>query len=262
MSEPPVLRVENLRKRYTDEYAVDDVSFTIGNGELVGYLGPNGSGKTTTVKIVTGILEPTAAETIEVNGVDVRRYPEKTKADIGYLPEDGGMYESLTAREYVQFVGRLYEMDDDLIEHRIERYFDYLDILDSQYLSLSAFSQGMKQKVLLTTALIHDPDLLLLDEPLSSLDVDSQDKIRRLLTELADRGKAILYCSHVLDVVERLCKRVLILSDGKLVADEDTERLKELQDTETLEDVFANLTRMDLQKTDASTFLDSMYEQE
>jgi ABC-2 type transport system ATP-binding protein len=236
-----MIEVSNLTKYYDGVPAVDRISFTIARGEIVGYLGPNGAGKSTTVKMLTGILHPTEGS-IVIDGRDLLREPIEVKKRIGYVPETGGLYESLTAYEYLQLVGRLHYIPDDVLEHRIEEFLKMFGLEKVMHERLSSYSKGMKQKVLISAALLHNPKVLLLDEPLTGLDAHSALLVKELLRYLAAEGKTIFYCSHILDVVERTCTRVIIIHKGRIVADGTVEHLKELTRQGTLEDIFKQLT--------------------
>jgi ABC-2 type transport system ATP-binding protein len=235
------IEVLSLTKKYGHVLAVDNVSFQVKRGEIVGYLGPNGAGKSTTVKMLTGILAPTSGQ-ILIDGLDVVEHSLSVKQRIGYVPESGGLYESLTGFEFLQLVGRLYHMEEKAITHKATEFFRLFDLVTAMDQRLSGYSKGMKQKVLISSALIHNPDLIFFDEPLSGLDANSMLIFKELVRHLAEQGKTIFYCSHVLDVVERLCKRVIIVHQGKIVADAQVEKLKEVTAQKSLEDVFQKLT--------------------
>ncbi|MCS6805547.1 MAG: ABC transporter ATP-binding protein [Acidobacteriota bacterium] len=242
-----MIEVSNLTKWYGSLLAVNAVSFRVERGEILGYLGPNGAGKSTTVKMLTGILSPSSG-TILIDGQDLTTNPLAVKQRMGYVPEAGGLYESLTAYEFLQLVGRLYHLPEPLLEWRAQQLCRLFGLEAFQHERLSGLSKGMKQKVLLSAALIHNPDILFLDEPLSGLDATTMLIIKELLSQLAARGKTIFYCSHVLDVVERICRRVVILDRGRIIADAPVEQLKEVTAQQSLEGVFSQLT----EATDAS----------
>ncbi len=236
-----MIEVVNLTKQYDGVLAVDHISFTIAQGEIVGYLGPNGAGKSTTVKMLTGILRPTEGS-IAIDGLDLLKDPIEVKRRIGYVPETGGLYESLTAYEYLHLVGRLYHLPEEVLDHRVEEFLKLFGLQSFMHERLSSYSKGMKQKVLISAALLHNPKVLFLDEPLTGLDAHSALLLKELLRRLAAEGKTIFYCSHILDVVERTCTRVIIIHKGRIVADGTVEQLKELTRQGTLEDVFKQLT--------------------
>ena len=236
-----MLEVCELSKRYASIPAVDNVSFKILPGQILGYLGPNGSGKSTTVKMLTGMLEPTKG-TITFEGQSILKEPMAFKERLGYVPEEPQLYGHLTGREYLQLVGRLRGMAGPRLDERIDRFLELFGLYDYRFSVISAYSKGMRQKVLLIGALLHNPDVLILDEPFSGLDVTAALVFRSLLRELANERKMVLYSSHVLEVVEKVCNEVLILHKGKVVAHDSVERLRALMSRPSLESVFAELT--------------------
>jgi ABC-2 type transport system ATP-binding protein len=237
-----MLEVQNLSKRYRGIPAVQDVSFSIAPGEIVGYLGPNGSGKSTTVKIITGILEPSAGHVL-FEGKDIQENLPAFRAVLGYVPEEAHVYTHLSGLEYLQLVGRLRGMKERLLEERATRLLELLWLRSSRHSPISSYSKGMKQRVLLAASLLHNPRLLVFDEPLSGLDVVSARLFKDLLQELAAEGKAILYISHVLEVVEQVCDRVIVLSRGRILADAPPAELRSMTNLSSLEHVFAQLVQ-------------------
>ncbi len=237
-----MLEVRALTRLYTGVAAVDRVAFTIRPGEILGYLGPNGAGKSTTVKMLTGLLEPTSGH-ILFHGEDIRRDLKGFQRRIGYVPEEPHLYPHLSGREYLQLCGRLRGMPRLTLEHKMDELLRLVALWEDRHSPLASYSKGMRQKVLLLAALLHDPDLLILDEPFSGLDVNASMILRSLLGSLAARGKMILYSSHVLEVVEKVCHTVLILRKGKVVAHDSVARLREMMSKSTLEGVFAQLTQ-------------------
>src|SRR5712671_6605545 len=239
-----MLEVRGLIKRYNRIPAVDGVSFTIRPGEILGYIGPNGAGKSTTVKVLTGLIEPTSGE-ILFHGRDVRDDWVGFQRRMGYVPEEPHLYPHLSGREYLQLVGRLRGLARRVLEPRMDEMLRLFSLWGDRYSPLASYSKGMRQKVLLSGALLHNPDLLILDEPFSGLDVNTALVLRSLLRALADEGKMILYSSHVLEVVEKVCSSVLILRKGKVVAHDAVERLRDLMRQPSLEGVFAQLTQQE-----------------
>lgn len=237
-----MLEVRNATKRYRTIPAVEKVSFVLNEGEVLGYLGPNGSGKSTTVKMITGMIEPTDGE-ILFRGRNIHDDLAGFRANLGYVPEEAHVYTHLSGLEYLQLVGRLRGMPEKLIESKARGLLALFALEHAQYSAISDYSKGMKQRVLLSAALMHDPPLLIFDEPLSGLDAVTARLFKDLLILLAREGKAILYISHVLEVVERVCDRVIILSKGKIVADAAPSRLTELTKLRDLESVFAQLVQ-------------------
>jgi ABC-2 type transport system ATP-binding protein len=238
-----MILLDQLTKVYSTTAAVDHISLTIPSGQLVGYLGPNGAGKSTTVKMLTGMIAPTSGRA-EIYGLDVGQCGLEVKRMIGYVPESGAVYESLTGREYLEMVGRLYGLEDSLIGDRIVKFGDFFE-LDRQTLNrklLSAYSKGMRQKVVISAALIHNPRVIFFDEPLNGLDASTQLMFKTLIKNLAAEGKTILYCSHILDVVERTCDRIIIIDRGRVVADGTLSELQAASGEGSLERIFNKLT--------------------
>jgi ABC-2 type transport system ATP-binding protein len=238
-----MIELDRLTKVYSTITAVDHISLTIPSGQLVGYLGPNGAGKSTTVKMLTGMIAPTAGRA-EVYGLDVVTRSLEVKRMIGYVPESGAVYESLTGREYLEMVGRLYGLDEALIKNRIAKFGDFFE-LDQKTLGrrlLSAYSKGMRQKVVISAALIHNPRVIFFDEPLNGLDASTQLMFKTLIKNLAAEGKTILYCSHILDVVERTCDRIIIIDRGRVAADGTLAELQASSGEGSLERIFNKLT--------------------
>ena len=237
-----MLELREVSKSYRSIPAVEGVSFTLREGEVLGYLGPNGSGKSTTVKMVIGMTKPTKGKVL-FRGRNIHEDLAGFRARLGYVPEEAQVYTHLSGLEYLELVGRLRGMNDGLIEHKGRRLLELLSLEKAQYSPMSEYSKGMKQRVLLAASLLHDPELLVFDEPLSGLDAVSARLFKDLLVLLAREGKAILYISHVLEVVERVCDRVIVLSRGQVVADASPAELTRMTDLPTLEEVFAQLVR-------------------
>jgi ABC-2 type transport system ATP-binding protein len=237
-----MLELRDLSKRYRGIAAVDGVSFAVPDGEVVGYLGPNGSGKSTTVKIITGILEPSNGKVL-FDGADTRDDMARFRRVLGYVPEEAHVYAHLSGLEYLQLVGRLRGMQERPLNERAHRLLALLGLESWRFSQISAYSKGMKQRVLLAAALLHNPRLLIFDEPLSGLDVVSARLFKDLLLELKAEGKAVLYISHVLEVVEQVCDRVVVLGKGRVLADAAPSELKRTMALGTLENVFAELVQ-------------------
>ena len=236
-----MIEVEQLTKTYNGTEALSTVSFRVPKGQVCGYLGPNGAGKSTTVKILTGVLRPTAGFA-RVAGFDVVTESLEVKKRIGYVPETGTLYSTLSANEYLALTGALHDMEDEEIAERSKQMLELFQLKDAADRRLDTLSKGMRQKVVISAALIHDPEIVLFDEPLSGLDANAAWLIKDIVRGLADRGKTILYCSHILDVVERLCERVIILDRGRIVADGMTAELLSSSKRATLETLFRSLT--------------------
>ena len=237
-----MLEVRALTKLYTGIPAVDHVSFTIKPGEILGYLGPNGAGKSTTVKMIIGLLEPTSGH-IEFHGQDIHRDLKAYQRRIGYVPEEPHLYPHLSGREYLQLAGRLRGIPRATLEPKMDELLRLIGLWEDRHSPLAGYSKGMRQKILLMASLLHDPELLILDEPFSGLDVNASMILRGLLDALAARGKMVLYSSHVLEVVEKVCNTVLILRKGRVVAHDSVTHLRDMMEKSSLEGVFAQLTQ-------------------
>lgn len=235
-----MLEVRNLTKYFSGVAAVKDVSFTVRAGEVLGYLGPNGSGKTTTVSMVIGLLQPSGGS-VAFEGRDIQDDLVEFRRRLGYVPEEPNLYPFLSGREYLELVGRLRGMPERLLAQKIDAFFDLFSLESAGERSIGAYSKGMRQKVLISAALLHDPALLVFDEPLSGLDVTTAIVFRHLVAALAAKGKIILYSSHVLEVVEKICSAVVVLYRGRAVAHDSVARLRDLMALESLEAVFGEL---------------------
>lgn len=235
-----MLDVLDASKSYHGIPAVRSVNIKAVPGDVIGLLGPNGSGKSTTVKMMVGLLSPTHGH-IHWRGRDIHDQLLDYQAVIGYVPEEPKLYTYLTAVEYLELVGGLRHIERRTLRRRTERYLELFGLSSDVYTPLGSFSKGMRQKVLIAAALIHDPLVIVMDEPNSGLDVASTLILRTLVRTLAERGKIIIYSSHVLDIVEKVCQRVLILHKSKVVADDSVSRLRELASATSLEEVFASL---------------------
>lgn len=237
-----MIEVRHLTKTYSGIPVVDRVSFSINPGEILGYLGPNGAGKSTTVKMLTGLLE-TSSGYILFHGQNIRQDLLAYQRRIGYVPEEPHLYAHLSGREYLQLVGRLRGLERRVLEPRMDELIRLFGLWEDRHSALASYSKGMRQKILLSSALLHDPELLILDEPFSGLDVNAAMILRSLLKALAARQKMVLYSSHVLEVVEKVCNRVLILRKGQVVAHDSVARLREMMSESSLEGVFSQLTQ-------------------
>jgi ABC-2 type transport system ATP-binding protein len=235
-----MLELRHVTKRFLGIAAVDQVSFTARPGEITGYLGPNGSGKSTTLKMITGLMEPTSGE-ILFGGERIGRPTMAFKQRMGYVPEEPHLYAHLSAVEYLAMVGQLRGLPQRPTAGRIDGLLRLLGLHADRNAPISAYSKGMRQKVLLSAALLHNPDLILLDEPFSGLDVATGLVLRSLIQELAARGKVVLFSSHELETVERVCSHVVILHRGKVVADDSIANLRALMKAPTLEAIFSQL---------------------
>lgn len=237
-----MLDVRGLTKKYRNRAVVDHVTFTAPPGQVTGYLGPNGSGKSTTVKMLAGLLPATSGQ-ILWDGHETRQDLIAFKRKLGYVPEEAFVYPHLTGLEYLQLIGRLRQLPERLVERKAGELLRLMWLHEARYSPISAYSKGMKQRVLLASALLHDPDLIILDEPLNGLDISSALMLHELIAELARQGKTILYISHVLEVTEKVCSRVIILYRGQVVANDEVGRLRDLMHLPSLEEIFRQLAK-------------------
>jgi ABC-2 type transport system ATP-binding protein len=252
-----VLELENISKSYRGIPAISDVTFRINAGEVVGYLGANGSGKSTTVKIITGLLQPNEGRVL-FQGKNIRHDLASFRGMLGYVPEEAHLYTYLSAIEYLQLVGRLRGLRERLIQTKANRLLQLLGLESWRHSPISMYSKGMKQRVLIAAALMHDPPLLIFDEPLSGLDVLSSRLFKDLLLELTAAGKAVLYISHVLEVVEQICTRVVVIAKGKILADASPSELTGLMHLKNLESVFAQLVQQEDTRSVARELVDAI----
>jgi ABC-2 type transport system ATP-binding protein len=237
-----MLEARSLTKCYSSIPALDNVSFTIGPGEVLGYLGPNGSGKSTTVKIITGLLEPSSGSVL-FNGRPIGKDLAGFKRLVGYVPEEANLYPFLSGLEYLELVGRLRGLPGRVIAQRAEALLEIFSMKPHRHTAISTYSKGMRQRILLISALLHNPELIIFDEPLSGLDVTSAMIFRKMVAALSRQGKTIFYCSHVLEVVEKVCSHVIILQKGKQLAYGSVEDLKKFQSMPSLEAAFSHLVQ-------------------
>ena len=239
-----MLEAHHLVKRFYGAAVVDDVSFVLKPGEVTGYLGPNGSGKTTTIRMLTGLVEPTSGS-VTFRGMPIGDDVVGFRRHLGYVPEEPFLYPFLSGREYLELVGRLRELPDVLLRDKIPAMLTALGMGDAVEQSINSYSKGMKQKVLICGALLHDPEVVVFDEPESGLDVSSVLVLRHLVRALALQGKAILYSSHVLESVEKVCEKVIVLHRGHVVADGSVHHLRTAMSRGSLEEVFSELVLHD-----------------
>ena len=235
-----MLELRHVTKRYSGIAAVNDVSFVARSGEVTGYLGPNGSGKSTTLKMIAGLIDPSEGE-ILFRGEPIHRDRIAYRQRLGYVPEEPQLYPHLSGAEYLEMVGQLRGLPAGPLAEKIDAFMRLLALYGDRHVLISSYSKGMRQKVLLAAALLHNPDLILLDEPFSGLDVNSALVLRELIQQLAKRGKVVLFSSHELETVERVSSRVVILHKGRLAANDSIERLRELMSLPTLEEIFSQL---------------------
>jgi ABC-2 type transport system ATP-binding protein len=235
-----LLELRNVTKLYSGIPAVKDVSFIARSGEVTGYLGPNGSGKSTTLKMITGLIEPSAGE-ILFQGEPIRRDRIAHRQRLGYVPEEPHIYPHLTGFEYLEMIGQLRSLPERTLAPKIDGFLRLFSLYADRYVPISSYSKGMRQKVLLAAALLHNPEIILLDEPFSGLDVNSALVLRNLIGKLAARGKVVLFSSHELETVERVSSHIVILHKGQVVANDSIEQLRALMSLPTLERIFTEL---------------------
>ncbi len=252
-----MLEVQRLTKYYAGLSAVQDLSFTVMPGEALGLLGPNGSGKSTTIKILTGVLEPTRGRVL-VDGEPIEADLLRYKASIGYVPEEPHLYSYLTGPEYLRLVGQLRGLALPALDAKIDRFISLLGLADDRYLPMSSFSKGMRQKILIAAAVLHDPRLVILDEPFSGLDVTAARMLKQFVRLLADAGKMVVFSSHVLEVVEQVCSRVVILKDGTRVGADSVANLRGLLQLPSLDAVFARIVAEEDTAITSQALVDAM----
>jgi ABC-2 type transport system ATP-binding protein len=242
MPQTPLIETSHLIKRYGDKLAVDDVSFQVNGGEIFGFLGPNGAGKTTTIKMLAGLLRPSQG-IVKVGGFDVVQQPIQAKAACGYVPDEPNLYAKLTGRELLHFVGDLYGLDRTQMTRRSEELLRLFDLTAAGSDNFDSYSHGMRQKISLAAALVHDPKVLILDEPTVGLDPKSARLIKDILRQMADRGAAVMLSTHILEIAQNMCDRIGIINQGKLIAMGTIEELRTtVQSESSLEDIFLSLT--------------------
>lgn len=234
-----MINIKDFTKEYSNgNLAVDDISFTVNNGEIFGFLGPNGAGKSTTIKTIVGINKPTKG-TITINGLNIKDDPIAYKKQFSYVPDNPFLFDKYSGYEYLNFIADIYEVDEETRKERIEYYLKLFPIegMDTQ---ISSYSHGMQQKLAIIGALLHDPDILILDEPMVGLDAKSSYNLKKIMRKRVKEGKSVIFSTHVMEIVENICDRVAIISKGKIVAYGTISELK--QDGKTFEEVFLELT--------------------
>lgn len=237
----PLLEARNLTRVFGDFTAVDDATFTIQPGEIVGFLGPNGAGKTTTIKMLTGLLAPSSG-VARIAGYDINESPLEAKSRIGYVPDTPNLYGKLKAGEYLRFIGQLYKVDPAKVEERMRPLLDMFDLTDVAGNYLDTFSHGMQQKVAIIGAFLHGPQLVFMDEPTVGLDPRSARLIKDLMILNRNKGRSIFFSTHILEIAQTMCDRVIIINKGQIVADGRVEEMRRLRGDQTLEDIFLELT--------------------
>jgi len=231
----------NLIKYFDKKLVLDNISFSVRKGEICGYIGPNGAGKTTTIKILTGIIKPTSG-TAYIDGINVKENPDDVKKIIGYVPESGAIFETLTPVEFLTFVGKIYRMSESEITRNIFELMELFEIYEFKNEPMLSFSKGMKQKIFLISALMHNPKVLFLDEPLNGLDANAIKIFKEFIKKLAQNGRTVFYSSHLLDVIEKICDKLIIINRGKIVASGTIEEILKISNAPNLSDAFSKLT--------------------
>lgn len=237
----PVISLQNVFKSYGEKQVLKGINLDINRGQVIGYIGPNGAGKSTTVKILCGLISNYEGN-VFINGLNLKDDPIKAKGMIGYVPELAELYEVLTPMEFLSFMGDLYNLDKQVAHDRIVKMMSAFGLEPNIHQRMDTFSKGMRQKVLITSGLLHNPNIIILDEPLSGLDANSVIIIKELISKLAREGKTIFYCSHMMDVVEKVSDRIVLINNGVVIADGTFEELKQQQGNYSLEKIFAGMT--------------------
>lgn len=236
----PIISLQNVSKQYGDKTVLNKVNLDIFPGQIIGYIGPNGAGKSTTVKILTGVIQDYSG-TVLLNGKDIREDILGLKQMIGYVPELAELYDLLTPNEYLHFVGALYNLPDAIIKERSTKILQSFGLLEHIDQRMDSFSKGMRQKVLLTSGILHNPSIVILDEPMSGLDANAVIVVKELMQVLKQEGKTIFYCSHMMDVVEKVSDRIVLIDKGTIIANDTIEVLREGSNN-SLEKIFAQMT--------------------
>jgi ABC-2 type transport system ATP-binding protein len=235
------IKIRNLQKAYGSALVLKDVNLEVDSGEIIGYIGPNGAGKSTTIKILIGMI-PDYTGNVEVMGLDVKANPLEVKRLIGYVPENASLYETLSPMEYLRFLGSLYQLETDQIEEKATELLRLFALYDQRDDRMTTFSKGMKQKVLLISGILHNPEVIFLDEPLSGLDANAVILVKEILSQLKHAGKTIFYSSHIMDVVEKISDRIVLINKGTIIANGTFDELKSQRETGSLEQIFNQLT--------------------
>lgn len=243
MGEGAAIVLSDLTKSYGGTEAVKSLNLNVYKGELFGFLGPNGAGKTTTIKMMTGLLEPTRGK-VEIHGIDMWQQPLEAKRHIAYLPDQPHVYPKLTGWEYLQFIGSVFQVAEDVFQKRAEHYLRLFELTEAVDDLIESYSHGMTQKIAICGALVHEPDILFLDEPTVGLDPGSARKLKQLLRQLCNRGKTVFMSTHILEIAESMCDRVGIITKGTVIALGTMDELRETNggNQASLEDIFLQLT--------------------
>ncbi len=237
----PIISLTNVYKSYGAKQVLKGINLSIYPGQVIGYIGPNGAGKSTTVKILCGLISDYEGEVI-IDGINLKDDPITVKSKIGYVPELAELYDVLTPAEFLGFMGELYNMPKELADDRILKMLTAFGLEANMHQRMDTFSKGMRQKVLIISGLLHNPYIIILDEPLSGLDANSVIIVKDLISKLAKEGKTIFYCSHMMDVVEKVSDRIVLINEGTVLADGSFEELQQQQGNQSLEKIFAHMT--------------------
>lgn len=254
-----VIKMTHLKMRYSDkaDYVLKGIDLEIMPGQIIGYIGPNGAGKSTTVKIMLGMIQKYEGD-VEIFGENIKTNAVAYKQRIGYVPEVAVIYDSLSGYEYLVFIGELYKLDLALVEYKAKKMFELFGIQEALYNRISSYSKGMKQKLLIISSLIHDPDILFFDEPISGLDANSVMVFKEMIKQLSEQGKTIFYSSHIMEVVEKISDRIIVLNNGLIAADGNFEMLKEKSKEGSLQDIFNQLTGFNEHESIAKSLVETI----
>ena len=249
------IQLDNVRKQYSGKYVLKGINLSFDKGQIIGYIGPNGAGKSTTIKILAGLITDFEGSATVLD-MDVRKDPVAIKQQIGYIPENAALYDVLTPLEYLDFIGRLYQLEPAMVRNKSVELLRVFDLQDKANMRMNGFSKGMRQKVLLISGLMHNPEIIFLDEPLSGLDANAVILVKEILGQLKNAGKTIFYSSHIMDVVEKISDRIIIINQGEVIADGTFESLKASAHKGSLENIFTALTGDQQHHSAAGEFVD------
>jgi ABC-2 type transport system ATP-binding protein len=259
MNDQEVLTITNLTKQYGDKEILKGINLHVSRGEIIGYIGPNGTGKSTTIKIILGMIDDYGGD-VRLFGEDIKQSGIEYKRKIGYVPEIADVYDNLTGYEYLTFIGQLYGLEKDIAATKSKTLMELFGVGEAYHSRISSYSKGMRQKLLIISSLLHNPDVLFLDEPINGLDANSVMVFKEILAQLAAQGKTIFYSSHLMDVVEKISSRIILLNEGKVVADGTFEQLQAENESGTLEGIFNQLTGFDSYKEIGEQFVSVVQE--
>jgi ABC-2 type transport system ATP-binding protein len=254
-----IITIKNLKMNFGEKQVLKGINLDVRRGQIIGYIGPNGAGKSTTIKIILGLVEGYTGE-VKILAQDISNGNIEYKKKIGYVPETAEIYDSLTAREYLTFIGELYGLDYENVDQKALELMKIFGIEESYDSRMTSYSKGMRQKVLIISSLLHNPDILFWDEPLSGLDANSVMIVKEILSELVAQGKTIFYSSHIMDVVEKVSNRIVLINNGQVVVDGDFDELKHRSNEESLEEMFNELTGFKEHKSIAKHFVSIVQE--